>query len=222
MVKVLMSALQDSLTFLLLLGAQVIIVASLAVTALWLYFKRLKNQAVIEVGLEDDETQSSNVTTEPFDKIKEVHLALIRDLESKVVILEKEKLEMLNRPTEQNIDEEKRKNEELKKVNEQISERAREMESKLQEYDVIKHEIGLMAQIKTENEKLKQTLSELENKLAAITSEPKTSESSEIEKVEVFKPMESVAATEDPGIEGLLNEIEALTSEKKELERKKA
>lgn len=222
MMKVLMSALQDSLTFLLLLGAQVIVVASLAVTALWLYFKRVRNQAIAEAGLEEESADKLPETSESLNSVNEVHLALIRDLEAKVSVLEKEKIEMASEPKEQILEEEKRKNLELTKINQQTSEKIKEMEGKLLEYEVIKHEIGLLAQVKLENEKLKSTVSELEQNLSNLSKTKAPETLPETGPVEVFKPMETIAATQDPGIEGLLSEIEALTSEKKELQRKKA
>lgn len=228
--KLLISALQDSVMFLVLLGAQVIIVASLAMTALWLYFKRLKASVVEEAGLEAE--SSDDPVSQPLAEVNEIHLSLIRDLESKIAGLEKEKLELTSSSSSQDLEAEKQKTQELKKLNEEIVQKAQGLESKLLEYEVIKDEIGLLSTVKTENQKLKETVSELESQISKWQNEKSVEAKVEMKeepkvdspKVEEFQPINQIAAAADadPGIEGLLNEIEALTSEKKELQRKKA
>lgn len=193
-----MSALQDSVMFLLLLGAQIIIVSSLAITALWLYFKRLKNQVIIETGLE--ENASPSIAGQTLDEINNVHLAMIRDLEAKVVALDKEKLEIMNSVSYQELEAERQKTEQLKKLNDEVVQKIQGLEIKLLEYEVIKDEIGLVSQVKAENAKLKETISEMEKRMSK--QEPQTNQES--------------------GIEGLLTEIEALTAESQEPQRKKA
>jgi len=193
-----MSALQDSVMFLLLLGAQIIIVSSLAITALWLYFKRLKNKVITETGLEEE--PSPSIAGQTLDEINDVHLAMIRDLEAKVAALDKEKLDMMNSASYQQLEAEKQKTEQLKKLNDEVVQKIQGLETRLLEYEVIKDEIGLFSQVKAENEKLKETIAEMEKRMSK----------------------QKIETNEEPGIEGLLTEIEALTAESQEPQRKKA
>ncbi len=246
MMKVLISALQDSVLFFTLLGTEVLIVSTLSLTALWLYFKRLKNTVIEEAGLQAEENFSS---VESLNEINEVHLALIRDLEAKISALELEKIEFMSSDSYKNLEKEKKKIEELKILNQETTEKVQGLENKLLEYEVIKDEIALISQVKIENQNLKEAVSNLEAQISKLELENKTAPKQEIleqssvdpietdvqgieasaanlegtlEKIEEIANVPPITPVSDSGLEGLLNEIEALTAEKKELQRKKA
>lgn len=213
--KFLSAALQGSVVFLTLLISQVIIVTSLALTALWLYFKRLQRGA--EEGEHDNEGSSSGVSNE-----------FLRELQQKLVTLEKDKAEYLQSDSVQALNVEKAKTEELQKAHQGTLEKVQVLETKLLEYEVLKEEIALITQYKSENQKLKleiealqkQTVDNtgkknLENELPSepVKTSPEPEKTVPTSNVENVVPEATVLT--DPGLEGLLNEIEALTADKK-------
>lgn len=215
--KFLSVALQGSVLFLTLLISQVIIVTSLALTALWLYFKRLQRGPEEDDNENNNEGSSSGVSNE-----------FLRELQQKLVALEKEKAEYLQSDSVQALNVEKAKGEELQKAHQGTLEKVQVLETKLLEYEILKEEIALVTQYKSENQKLKLEIEalqkqavdnagkkNLENELPSepVKTSPEPEKTLSAPRVETTVP--EAAAIPDPGLEGLLNEIEALTADKK-------
>ncbi|MCX6104072.1 MAG: hypothetical protein NT000_12560, partial [Proteobacteria bacterium] len=116
--KFLSSTLYGSTLYLVLLLTQLFIISGLSLTALWFYFKRIRNAESSEAILPDYGNEVAGRVTEsvienqnlfmkqdvalvnsdmpmgftdPLNKLSEVHLDLIKDLEAKVSNLEAEK-----------------------------------------------------------------------------------------------------------------------------------
>lgn len=236
--------------FFVLLFTQVLIVSSLALTGLWLYFKRLKNST----SDEQVPNEGSAELLAAANTAKETYLEIIKNLEVKVTSLEVEANELRATDAMQQLNVEKGKTAELQKINDEVRGKIQELELKLLEYEVLRDEIGQISGIKAENIKLKEEASLLNEKLANLKNSnpsaqvetvptkaeesvppklveaqaPFVSDMSEVPSSQVEQKNNSVVALDtsavqdDAGLEGLLSEIEALTSEKNELQRKKA
>ena len=252
--KFLTSALHGSFLFFILLFTQVIIVSTLALSGLWLYFKRLKNLASEEESTNESSVEGNAELIAATHTAKETYLELIRNLEDKVAKLELEKKELSASDALQELRAEKEKTAELQRVSDEVKGKVQELESKLVEYEILKEEIGELSAIKEENRTLKEDLTRLNEKIAqgqssapSVQGEPNPSKAIEnapeklvaaeapfvSQMTEVTSSegepknnsviaLDTSAAQDDAGLEGLLSEIEALTSEKKELQRKKA
>jgi DNA repair exonuclease SbcCD ATPase subunit len=252
--KFLTSALHGSFLFFILLFTQVTIVSTLALSGLWLYFKRLKNSAYEEEATNESSVEGNAELIAATNTAKETYLELIRNLEDKVAKLELEKKELSGSDALQELRAEKEKTAELQRVSDEVKGKVQELESKLLEYEILKEEIGELSAIKEENRTLKEDLTRLNEKIAqgqtvapSVQGElnpSKTIEPAPEKLVEAEAPfvsqmtevtsseaetknnsviaLDTSAAQDDAGLEGLLSEIEALTSEKKELQRKKA
>ena len=223
------AALQGSVLFVTLLVGQVVIVTSLALTALWLYFKRLQ--------------QRESEGAEELPKVQEnsagVSQEFLSELQQKLVNLEKEKEAYLVSGSPKLLEDEKMKTEELQKLNQEASEKIKTLEMRISEYQILGQEIAQVTEYKKEIEKLKSELEAVqkqnldtsikieENKVASTDSNKVVELKQTIENPpDVSANTEGSRAistgNEDPGLEGLLNEIEALTADKKNTMKKTA
>ncbi len=140
--------------FFTLLVSQVIIVTSLALTALWLYLKRMRNEDASEA--EDSMGNSAGISKE-----------FLSELQQKIATLEKEKEAYLNSDSIQLLGAEKLRTEELQKINQVTEDKLKSLETRILDYEVLKDEIGQLTQYKKENEKLKLELELLQKQVSA-------------------------------------------------------
>jgi hypothetical protein len=261
--KYLSTTLQGSVGFFLVLIVQVLIVAGLSLTALWLYFKRLKENATQEADLAalggSLMSQEAQATSVPLSS-PDISRALPETAPPTLVSDSHSTQAPGVIGNESNLSE-------LEKINLENIEKIKGLELKLLEFEVLKDEIGQISKLKAENASLKAETQQLKAQMEQ-SLEPATRESSENRRNDsqatesqtvaptqtgqganvvsldaapaeisqespnahvvqtppaILNPeIVSPEAAVDPHLEGLLNEIEALTAESKEPSRKKA
>ncbi len=204
--KFLSSTLYGSTLYLVLLLTQLFIISGLSLTALWFYFKRIRNAESSEAILPDYGNEVAGRVTEsvienqnlfmkqdvalvnsdmpmgftdPLNKLSEVHLDLIKDLEAKVSNLEAEKKNLFGP--------EKIKMEELQKTNKETEEKIKSLEANLLEFDILKEEIGSLTQLKAENRSFKEEVVKIQEHTSQLESQTKLLEA----KIELQRSVES-------------------------------
>jgi len=199
------SALQGSVVFVTLLIGQTVIVASLALTALWLYFKRIQRENEEGAELQELDQKMSGVPKE-----------FVKELERKIVVLEEERAQYLQSDSVKALEAEKTKVQELEKVGQQSLQNVQKLEAQLLEFEVLKEEIGHLTQYKNEIQQLKDELKETTLKLnPSITVINKGSGTGDPTQIS-----QGTLPSAEPDIKGLLNEIDALTAKNEETVKK--
>ncbi|MBM4304839.1 MAG: hypothetical protein FJ112_11000 [Deltaproteobacteria bacterium] len=199
------SALQGSVVFVTLLIGQIVIVASLALTALWLYFKRIQRENEEGAELQELDQKMSGISKE-----------FVKELERKIVVLEEERAQYLQSDSVKALEAEKTKVQELEKVGQQSLQNVQKLEAQLLEFEVLKEEIGHLTQYKNEIQQLKDELKETTLKLnPSITVINKGSGTGDPAQIS-----QGTLPSAEPDIKGLLNEIDALTAKNEETVKK--
>lgn len=186
-VNALTPMIQSSFAYLLVF--QILMVTGLTLTGIWLWIQRIKRTSILASKIVAGEVVMATEGSQSLEVVKEeivTDFSMERGkLETKIQELESSNLDLKNGL----------------QSSDSLREKVRFLESKLLEYEILQEEISTLRSLKQENEQLKAQIS--------THSRPVTPEPS------VLPTSGATKELQDPGLEKLMTDIEALGREAK-------